>query len=203
LGTAASRRSCRSFPGGPAIAPPPGGIPIEEGGSTETTYARRVGSRLRAIRRQQGLSLHDVESVSRQEFKASVLGAYERGERIVSVARLQRLAVLYRVPVDQLLPVADGEEAIEVAASHESEAPAPPASPVKVTFDLARLADVDDPQLDMVHRYLDQIALRRQDFNGRMLTIRGEDVRAMAGFFGMELNDLLRRLDSLQLRVRP
>jgi len=65
---------------------------------------RYVGERLRAIRRQKGLSLHDVEARSNQEFKASVLGAYERGERAISVPRLLRLAELYRVPADQLLP---------------------------------------------------------------------------------------------------
>jgi ribosome-binding protein aMBF1 (putative translation factor) len=50
------------------------------------------GARLRAVRRQQHLSLHDVEVASNLEFKASVLGAYERGERAISVPRLQRLA---------------------------------------------------------------------------------------------------------------
>jgi transcriptional regulator with XRE-family HTH domain len=64
----------------------------------------QIGDRLRAIRRQQGLSLHDVEARSGQEFKASVLGAYERGERALSVTRLLRLAELYDVPPDQLLP---------------------------------------------------------------------------------------------------
>ena len=57
-----------------------------------TTYARRVGERLRNVRRQQRLSLQAVEASSSQEFKASVLGAYERGERAISVPRLQRLA---------------------------------------------------------------------------------------------------------------
>src|SRR5437763_16081709 len=73
--------------------------------SPAQTYARRVGQRLRAIRRQKGLSLQEVEGASGHEFKASVLGAYERGERIISVPRLQRLAGYYNVPVDQLLPV--------------------------------------------------------------------------------------------------
>src|SRR2546425_625730 len=68
------------------------------------SYARRVGERLRTIRRQKGTSLHEVEQASKQEFKASVLGAYERGERAISVPRLQRLARFYNVPVDQLLP---------------------------------------------------------------------------------------------------
>src|SRR5437899_10461996 len=70
----------------------------------ERIDGRQVGERLRAIRRQKGLSLHDVEARSDQEFKASVLGAYERGERAISVPRLLRLAELYRVPPDQLLP---------------------------------------------------------------------------------------------------
>src|SRR5690349_15863658 len=75
-----------------------------------TPYGRKVGTRLRAIRRQKRLSLQDVEAASSQEFKASVLGAYERGERAISVPRLQRLARFYRVPVDQLLPGDDGPD---------------------------------------------------------------------------------------------
>ena len=43
------------------------------------------------------LSLQAVEAMSDQEFKASVLGAYERGERAISVSSLQRLAKLYDV----------------------------------------------------------------------------------------------------------
>ena len=56
------------------------------------TYNEAVGRRLRSIRKQKGLSLQDVEANSGQEFKASVLGAYERGERSLSLPRLQRLA---------------------------------------------------------------------------------------------------------------
>ncbi|MBS1838826.1 MAG: helix-turn-helix transcriptional regulator, partial [Actinobacteria bacterium] len=67
-------------------------------------YAKVVGERLREIRKQKRLSLQEVERVSDLEFKASVLGAYERGERAISVPRLHRLARFYKVPVDQLLP---------------------------------------------------------------------------------------------------
>src|SRR3954469_5418314 len=77
----------------------------------DLTYAVKVGARLRAIRRQKRLSLQDVEAASQQEFKASVLGAYERGERAISVPRLQRLAKFYVVPVDQLLPRDDNDPA--------------------------------------------------------------------------------------------
>ena len=73
----------------------------DEGASA---YSVQVGERLRTIRKQKRLSLHEVEAQSDQEFKASVLGAYERGERALSLPRLDRLAQFYRVPVDQLLP---------------------------------------------------------------------------------------------------
>src|SRR5437870_750494 len=94
---------------------------------TTPKYAQAVGERLRNVRFQKALSLHDVEMTSQQEFKASVLGAYERGERAISVPRLQRLARFYSVPVDQLLPrdlgldpawggVSGGPEEIDLAA---------------------------------------------------------------------------------------
>ena len=80
------------------------------GSDMPPSYGRKVGERLRAIRRQKRLSLQDVEAASNQEFKASVLGAYERGERAISVPRLQRLARFYSVPVDQLLPKDEGPD---------------------------------------------------------------------------------------------
>ena len=75
-------------------------------------YRRQVGERIRQIRRQKRLSLQDVEARSDAEFKASVLGAYERGERAISVPRLQRMARFYDVPVDQLLPVGDDDPGV-------------------------------------------------------------------------------------------
>jgi len=170
------------------------------------TYARRVGQRLRAIRRQKRLSLQEVEAASTQEFKASVLGAYERGERVISVPRLHRLADFYRVPVDQLLPRDPDMPADDPPAGAEvpETRPAPPPWPAKVTFDLARFQAVDsDPELEMVFKYLSSIQVRRQDFNGRVLTIRADDIRAMAGLFGTDADVLLRRLDDLQLRLQP
>lgn len=63
-----------------------------------------LGQRLRAARRQRGWSLGDVESRTDGEFKASVVGAYERGERAISVQRFARLAQSYDVPAAELLP---------------------------------------------------------------------------------------------------
>ena len=59
----------------------------EQEEAARIAYARAVGARLRAMRKQMRLSLQAVEAMSEQEFKASVLGAYERGERAISVPR--------------------------------------------------------------------------------------------------------------------
>ena len=171
-------------------------------------YARRVGERLRAIRRQKSLSLQEVEASSNQEFKASVLGAYERGERSISVPRLQRLARFYNVPVDQLLPRDVEVDLTEAGQASVVEAGA--GRPVtangkqardKVTIDLTAFSRVHEPEAQMLHRYVRMIQIQRQDFNGRVLTLRADDLKAIACFFGTDGSGLLRRLDDLHLRV--
>ncbi len=176
-------------------------------------YAQRVGERLRAVRKQKNMSLQGVESASGQEFKASVLGAYERGERAISVPRLQRLAGFYNVPVDQLLPrdlggalaarSAGSAEAAAVDVDAElGAAPATGEAGEKVTIDLTRLETTSGPEPDLLRRYLAMIQVQRQDFNGRVLTIRGEDVRAIAMLFETSPEMMRHRLDDLGLRLQ-
>lgn len=75
-----------------------------EQASDVVSMAAVLGARLRAVRHQTGLSLSAVEEMSNGEFTPSALGAYERGERNISVPRLQRLATFYNVSVADLLP---------------------------------------------------------------------------------------------------
>ena len=157
-----------------------------------SSIGEQVGDRLRAIRRQKGLSLHEVEARSDHEFKASVLGAYERGERALSVARLVRLAELYDVPPDQLMP-RDAEVEIDLTeASHLEEA---------FTIDLVRLHELDDPDAQILSRFATSIQLERQDFNGRMLTIRRSDLRVLASVMGRRIEEVGARLEQLGLRA--
>ena len=158
-----------------------------------TTIGAQIGDRLRAIRRQKGLSLHEVEARSGQEFKASVLGAYERGERALSVPRLVRLAELYDVPTDQLLP-RDSDVEIDLTERGGFED--------GFTIDLVRLHELDGPDADVLARYASTIQLQRQDFNGRMLTIRRDDVRVLAAVLGRSPEELGARLEELGLRAR-
>jgi transcriptional regulator with XRE-family HTH domain len=148
------------------------------------TTGARVGERLRAIRRQKGLSLHDVEARSTLEFKASVLGAYERGERAISVPRLLRLAEIYEVPADQLLPRDFEARSASVEGSSSLDQSS------GFAIDWCGLHDVDDPDAQMLSRFASSIQLERQDFNGRMLTIRRSDLRVLAACLGRSVEDL-------------
>jgi transcriptional regulator with XRE-family HTH domain len=97
-----------------------------------------LGQRLRAARRHRGWSLGDVESQTDGEFKASVVGAYERGERAISVQRFVNLAEIYGTPASELLP-----------AGSEST----------IVIDLDALAEDDG---DLVERYLAAIQMMRK-----------------------------------------
>jgi transcriptional regulator with XRE-family HTH domain len=152
-----------------------------------------VGERLRAVRRQKRLSLQAVAAASGQEFKASVLGAYERGERAISVPRLQRLAELYDVPVDQLLP--------ERATPGE---PTPVRNPRerggrRVIIDLTRMKAASGDLAAALQRFVTTIQVERQDFNGQVLTIRADDLRVIGATFGVSVADLIDQLIELEL----
>ena len=178
--------------------------------SMPANYAQRVGERLRLIRKQKGLSLQEVEASSNQEFKASVLGAYERGERAISVPRLQRLAKFYTVPVDQLLPQDDDEfgrirddEVLDLTSGTDEEPASRPARRYdedRVSIDLGRLQTIAGQEREVLTRYLGMIQVQRQDFNGRVLTIRSEDLRAIACLFETSTDTMRRRLDEMGLR---
>lgn len=173
-----------------------------------TKYAERVGQRLRQVRKQQRLSLQAVEATSQEEFKASVLGAYERGERAISVPRLQRLARFYNVPVDQLLPPDEaepnwGERATSGPIIDVRDRPAAgrPEREESVRIDLTRLDQLPTAERELVTRYVGMIQLQRQDFNGRMLTIRREDLRVLAWLMQTSPDGLRRRLEEAGVRL--
>lgn len=162
-------------------------------------YARRVGERLRFVRKQKRLSLQAVEATSDQEFKASVLGAYERGERAISVPRLQQLARFYRVPVDQLLPGDDGPDF--GTRPGDTDLVIDLNSPVrvaeKVKLDLTAIERVQGAEGEMLARYLRMIQVQRGDFNGRVLTVRRDDLRAIACILDVTPDLAVDRLDGL------
>ena len=133
------------------------------------SYNDMVGNRLRSIRRQRGLSLQEVQRLSGGEFKAAVVGAYERGERSLSLPRLQRLAQFFQVPIAHFLPQDEsGERTMQ---------PLPSGG---VTIDLNRLERLSGTEAVIFTRFLRSIQMMCQDFNGKVLTIRRDDLRLLA-----------------------
>jgi transcriptional regulator with XRE-family HTH domain len=160
----------------------------------ELSYARLVGERLRQIRQQKKLSLSEVESATNQEFKASVMGAYERGERMISVPRLERLANFYGVTVDQLLPR---------DKQREGDTQSQSAAPTKLRIDVAKLSLRDGKEFKMLERLLRMIQVQRQDFNGKVITVRAHDTRAIAVMLDVAVDDVGAKLAELDLLFVP
>jgi transcriptional regulator with XRE-family HTH domain len=160
----------------------------------ELSYARLVGERLRQIRQQKKLSLSEVESSTNPEFKASVMGAYERGERMISVPRLERLAHFYGVTVDQLLPR---------DKQREGDTQTNSAAPTKLRIDVAKLTMRDAKEFKMLERLLRMIQVQRQDFNGKVITVRAHDTRAIAVILDVAVDDVGAKLAELDLLFVP
>ena len=143
-------------------------------------YAKSLGARLRSIRQQQGLSLQGVEEKSSGRWKAVVVGSYERGDRAVTVSRLAELADFYRVPVAELLP--EGGTARADSAN-------------KIVLDLEKLYDHSNDDLAYVAKYARAIQQSRGDYNGRVLSIRADDLRALAIVYDDSPTGLVDRLN--------
>ncbi len=129
-----------------------------------------VGARLRAFRRGRGLTLKDVEERSGAEFRQSVLGAYERGARTMSLPRLARLATVYGVTVDDLLG----------APKSVAEAKAP----AGLVVDLSALSAARGRDADAVRRYVTSLLRLRQGPQPAVIVLRGEDARTIMRLLG-------------------
>ena len=127
-------------------------------------FGARVGERLREVRTGRGWSLQDVERISDGAWKAAVVGSYERGDRNITASRLLALAEFYGVAPSAVLP--------------------PDGGPVRdpdgaLVIDLVALRG-DDHGWPGVRRYAESIRGQRGDYNNRMLSVRTDDLRALA-----------------------
>lgn len=170
----------------PPVSPTGGAGPIarqrrveadERPSPDDVAYRTRLGVRLRAIRRARGMRLQDVEVRSEGRFKAVVVGSYERGDRAVSAHRLASLATFYEVPIGELLP--------------EDEWPRGRTRGNGVRLAVDRLgAASTDPELAPLHRLVQHVQWMRGDYNGRVLSLRGDDLQTVAIALGIEPDDL-------------
>ncbi len=144
-------------------------------------FDQSLGERLRAARKRRNWSLHDVERASDSEFKSSVLGAYERGERSVSVQRLHRLAQIYGVDVVQLIPT---EPDLEPSGG-------------EVSIDLEAIDSADPSVIEAIDRFLSAIQFRRRSTDGS-LAVRQSDLELLASLVRSDRTTVRRVLDQLE-----
>ena len=152
----------------------------------ETSQA--IGEKLRQIRKEQRLSLHDVEQQSNHEFKASVVGAYERGERSISVARLIRLCEQYRISPSSVLPC---ENTIDLTTADGASK--------RVVIDLGKIANNNNAEAMVIGRFAQSVHQQRNDSPGRFLTLRNDDMRILSAVFGKSIDEFTQRLCDINL----
>ncbi|KPM56993.1 hypothetical protein ACG83_04050 [Frankia sp. R43] len=145
--------------------------------SDNRSYAREVGARLRTIRTQQGHSLQQIETRSDGQWKTAALGSYERGDRMISIERLAALAAFYGVPVHTLLP-----------GGHPGPVPAQAA---RVVLNLPALARVPSDDAGPLRRWVAEIQRERDDYAGRVLSIRAGDLRTLTTLYTLDRDQLL------------
>jgi hypothetical protein len=64
---------------------------------------------------------------------------------------------------------------------------------------LTKLSESKASEAAVIDRYLKIIQVKRQDFNGRVLTIRRDDLQALAAIIGTTVEDAPQRLVELNL----
>lgn len=152
---------------------------------------RWIGARLRAIREQKRLSLVDVERLSGGDLGTSTIGAYERGDRAISVPKLDRIADFYGVPIEQFLPrSAPGPEATRT-------------SPISdlLCIDVDLLDRLGGAEFLALRRYLSIIREQRTDPTSGPITLRGADAVVVAAMFGVATEAIVDRLRALGLLI--
>ena len=142
-------------------------------------------AKLKLLRRNKGLTLEECEIASNGQFKAVVLGSYERGTRAVSLSKLSQLAEFYDVPIAYFFS----------SKSHSLEG--------RWVFDLRRLKERNDGNfpLNFIANALARIAELRSDWEGEILSIRDSDRISFEIVLGTEREDQIARMKVMKIIV--
>jgi transcriptional regulator with XRE-family HTH domain len=127
-----------------------------------------IADRIRQLRRQRGWSLKEVAKRSGGKITALAMGAYERSERSISLAKLIEIAELFSLPLICLIatPLARATKNLTNG---------------RVIYDLRTLAKLPESEWKrLLTTYLQEIAMRRGDWGGEVLSLRATDLENIA-----------------------
>jgi hypothetical protein len=77
------------------------------------------------------------------------------------------------------------------------------AAPTKLRIDVAKLSLREGKEFKMLERLLRMIQVQRQDFNGKVITVRAHDTRAIAVILDVAVDDVGAKLAELDLLFVP
>jgi len=140
--------------------------------------------RLRIIRKSKGWSLQDVERNSKGKWKAVVIGSYERSDRSISLRKAISLMEFYQVPISELFP----------EISQETKAKS-------ISINLLNLADAQNTNSESLRKFTKSIGDRRKDWNGKILTIRANDLQFLSLLLGLNVSATLDYLAEADLLI--
>ena len=140
--------------------------------------------RLRIIRKSKGWSLQDVERNSNGKWKAVVIGSYERSDRSISLRKAISLMEFYQVPISELFP--------EISPEAEGRS---------ISINLAKLAVDQSSNSESLRKFTKSIGDRRKDWNGKLLTIRANDLQFLTLLLGLNESATLDYLAEADLLI--
>ena len=138
--------------------------------------------KLRMIRKSKGWSLQDVERNSNGKWKAVVIGSYERSDRAISLRKAISLMEFYQVPISELFP----QITPEVRGR-------------RISLNLTRLSENQGEIAERLMAFTRSISDRRKDWNGKLLTIRANDLQFLAIVLGLSESATLDYLADTEL----
>ena len=146
--------------------------PDYENEALDKTTMQDIATAIRAIRKQKGLTLRDVEELSDGVWKSVVIGSYERCDRTLSLKKAISLADFYQVPLDQLLGIAKSKR-----------------GPIEaLILDLRAISA--NPEKSRLYSgltlFVKAVCEKRRDWNGELLSIRAVDIFHIALLQGVE-----------------
>lgn len=151
--------------------------------------ALRIGQELKKLRRQRGLSLAQVETLSNGRWKAVVVGSYERADRAITIGRLSALMGLYQAPMSALFrsnePHRDTSDCEGALVQTTVDQP--------FVFDLNKKEELQQNFFALA-QFLTHIINVRGDWNGHILSIRRSDLQMIAVFEGLSIVEFTQKL---------
>jgi transcriptional regulator with XRE-family HTH domain len=140
--------------------------------------------RLRIIRKSKGWSLQDVERNSNGKWKAVVIGSYERSDRSISLRKAISLMEFYQVPISELFPEISPEAEVR-----------------SISINLVKLAVDQSSNSESLRKFTKSIGDRRKDWNGKLLTIRANDLQFLTLLLGLNESATLDYLAEADLLI--